>query len=226
MIPVLGIPILVRPELLWKMLDSIDVPVAEIVVIDNGDCIREVPEGTPPFTHVWTGGNLGVAASWNHLIKIRPRLPWWMIAGFDVEFAPGDLARLETHMEEQGGLAMLNGFNAFAFDRQTVRTTGLFDENFSPAYYEDNDYVYRAQLAGVEVASLPAGMKHAVSSTLNSSMELKVANSRTFPLNRAYFKAKWGGMPDRETFTTPFDAGGDIRAWTLDPDRQAGQGWT
>lgn len=226
MIPVLAIPILVRPELLWKMLATIDVPVAEIIVIDNGDCIHEVPDGTPPFTHVWPGGNLGVSASWNHVLKIRPRAPWWAFAGFDIELGAGDLERLESHMDEIGGLGMLAGFNCFGIDRLTVRTVGMFDENFFPAYFEDNDYAYRARMSGVEVTALPSGMRHQVSSTLESSPDFQRRNLHTFPANEAYYLEKWGGGPDREVFETPFADGGDLRSWTLDPNRLADQGWT
>lgn len=226
MIPVLGIPILTKPELLWKMLATIDVTVGEIVVIDNGDCIHEVPDGTPPFTHVWPGYNMGVAASWNHVIKMRPRATWWMTCGFDLEYAPGDLQRLIDHMENEGGVALLQGFSAFALDRDAVRKVGLFDENFVPAYFEDNDFDYRCRLAGVPFTGLPAGMSHKISSTLRSSDHYQAQNTYTFPLNREYFRQKWGGGPYREVFTTPFDGGGSIKDWVLSIDRLADQSWT
>ena len=227
MIPVLGVPILNRPDLLWKMLRSIDVTVGEIIVIDNGDCIHELPDDPelPDFTHVWPGYNMGVAASWNHIIKMRPRAAWWMTCGFDLEFAPGDLQRLIDHMDETGGVALLQGFSAFGIDRDAVRKVGFFDENFVPAYFEDNDYDYRCRLAEVPFCGLPAGMSHAVSSTLRSSTELQERNNYSFPLNREYFRQKWGGSPYREEFTTPFNNGGSYRDWTLSYDRLADQTW-
>ena len=225
MIPILGVPILTHPEFLWKMLATIDVTVGEIVVIDNGDCIHEVPDGTPPFTHVWPGYNMGVGASWNHIIKMRPRAPWWMTCGFDLEFAPGDLQRIIDHMEGTGGVALLQGFSAFALDRDAVRNVGLFDENFVPAYFEDNDYDYRCRLADVPFVGLPAGLSHKISSTLRSSKHYQDANQYSFPLNREYFRQKWGGSPYREVFTTPFDNGGSARDWTLNIDRLADQSW-
>ena len=225
MIPVLVIPILARPELLWKMLRSIDTVVGEVIVIDNGDIIHEVPDGLPDFTHVWPGYNMGVSASWNHGIKMRPTLPWWAIAGFDIEFAPGDLDRLAEHMEAEGGLALLGGFNAFGLDRDTVKRVGLFDENFVPGYYEDNDYDYRARLAEVNYTALPAGLRHEPSSTLRSGRDYQRKNVYTFARNREYFREKWGGMPCGEVFRTPFDEGGDPRAWSLDVTRLADQNW-
>lgn len=225
MIPILGIPILNRPELLWRMLRSIDVAVGEIVVIDNGDCIHEVPEGVPDFTHVWPGYNMGVAASWNHVVKMRPRAPWWAIFNFDLTMAEGDCQRLEDEMERTGGLVLLAGMSAFGIDRATVRQAGFFDENFVPAYFEDDDYKHRARMAGVTVTSLPWGAAHEISATMRASDELRRRNEYTFPLNREYFRQKWGGSPYREVFTTPHDGGGSVRDWTLSIDRLADQSW-
>jgi hypothetical protein len=225
MIPILGVPILVRPELLWKLLASIDTTVGEIIVIDNGDCIHEVPEGTPDFTHVWPGYNMGVSASWNHIIKMRPKAPWWAFAGFDVELGEGDLGRLARHMEDEGGVALLGGFNVFGLDRSALREVGLFDENFYPAYFEDNDYDVRCRRAGIPYTALPSGLSHQVSSTMRSSRELMERNAYTFPRNYQYFLEKWGGPVAREEFATPFNNGGDVRHWVLDPTRLADQSW-
>jgi hypothetical protein len=103
---------------------------------------------------------------------------------------------------------------------------GLFDENFVPAYFEDNDFDYRCRLAEVPFTGLPAGMSHKISSTLRSSKHYQDANSYTFPLNREYFRQKWGGSPYREVFTTPFNGGGSIKDWVLSIDRLADQSWT
>ena len=229
MIPVLGIPVLNRPDLLTKLFESIDVPVGRVLLIDNGDVVPpdEVASAAERgITTIRPGHNLGVAGSWNAIIRATPQAPWWMIANFDLEFAPGDLARLAEHMQTTGGVALLGGFSAFGVDRDAVRKVGFFDENFHPAYFEDNDFDYRCRLAQIPFVSLPAGMLHHISSTLMSSTHYQRRNAETFPANREYFQKKWGGQPYRETYTSPFNAGGDIRAWTLDIDRLADQIWT
>ena len=219
MIPVLGVPILNRPDLLKEMLASVDVPVGRVVIIDNGNVTNRADAIRP-------GRNLGVAASWNTIIQATPQAPWWFITNFDLTFAPGDLERLANHMETVGGIALLGGFSAFGVDRNVIKTVGFFDENFHPAYYEDNDFDYRCRMAEVPFVSLPAGLTHRISSTLTSSDHYYRRNSETFPANQAYFQAKWGGLPYRETYTTPFNAGGDPRAWALDIERLAAQVWT
>lgn len=223
MIPVFGVPILVRPDILQEMLASIDVEIGRMVIVDNGDVIPK--EQPPQMTIVRPGGNLGVAASWNHIIKITPDAPWWCIVNFDVVFAPGDLQRLVERMEAGVEVVMLGGFTAFGVSRSAIAKAGWFDENFIPAYFEDNDFDRRCRLTGVSMEALPAGMRHRVSSTLKDDKGAQVGNTKTFPMNRAYFKQKWGGMPYRETYETPFDEGGNPRDWRLDIDRLKEMRW-
>lgn len=220
MIPVLGVPILTRPDLLDEMLASIDVEVGEIVVIDNGGVVTRSDVSVIRPEH-----NLGVAASWNAIARATPDAAWWAIVGFDVTFAPGDLDRLTKHMETTGGCALLGGFSAFGWDHAAIEGAGWFDENFHPAYFEDNDYDYRCRLANVPLVGLPAGLAHRISSTIGSSVTYSRENARTFPYNALYYKQKWGGLPRHERFTTPFNEGGDIRAWTLDAKRLDGLRW-
>lgn len=225
MIPILGIPILNGPELLFELLDSIDVEIGEIVIVDNGDVISEYEAYERHLSLVRPSTNLGVAASWNLIIRVRPHVRWWAILNHDILPAPGDLQRLEDHMDERGGVAMLGTFSAFALDRETVKRVGRFDENFCPAYFEDNDFAYRCRLAGIPTVALPSAAVHRNSSTLAADNDVKLANDRTFPENRTYYIRKWGGAPGLEVFTTPFDRGGSCSDWDFDLDRLSEQRW-
>lgn len=231
MIPVLGVPILTEPALMWEMLRSVDVEVDRLVIVDNsgeGYYIPSLPEFDRfNVTYVRPGHNMGVAASWNAIIKTTSRAEWWAIVNHDVVFSAGDLARLEEHMDSAGGLAtMMGGFSIFGIDREVVARVGLFDENYVPAYFEDNDYDYRCRLAGVQMTGLPSGSTHRISSTLRSDPRFMEANKNTFLLNREYYISKWGGTPYQEMYDTPFNNGGDFRTWRLDIDRLADQSWT
>lgn len=224
MVPVLGVPILVGASHLWKMLDSIDYPVGRTIVVDNGGIISDDDASQHRITVIRPRHNLGVAASWNIIIKTNPWADWWMIANHDLVFSNGDIERLAKHMETVGGVALLRGFTVFGIDRGAVRKAGWFDENFVPAYFEDNDYDYRCRLTDVPLNALPSGLQHRNSSTLRDSELYAEANRRTFPKNQKYFLEKWGGSPYKEVYKTPFDQGGDPREWVLDIDR-LGQGW-
>src|SRR6476646_7004966 len=101
MIPVLAIPVINQPSMLAACLASIDEPVERLIVIDNsgtgalGDVAAAI---RPDALIVDPPSNLGVAASWNFAIRTTPDAPWWCLVNADVEFAPGDLARLAAWM--------------------------------------------------------------------------------------------------------------------------------
>jgi len=223
MIPVLGVPVLNRPDLLDEMLATVDVEVGRLIVIDNGDVVGDIPKAEV----IRPGHNLGVAASWNRIMAEVPEAPWWAIIGFDITFSPGDLARLAQTMNDAttATLALLGTFSVFGINQATIDLVGRFDENFHPAYFEDNDYDYRCQLAGVPITGLPSGLLHRVSSTIQSSPVYSRENSRTFPWNHAYYQEKWGGSPRGERFASPFNRGGGPADWELDQDRIADLAW-
>jgi GT2 family glycosyltransferase len=219
MIPVLGVPVLNRGDLAERMLESVDVDTAETLVILNGD-----PDDTRAMlrgrlvTYIDPGFNLGVAASWNFIIRARPAAPWWLIVNADIEFGPGDLAHLCSVMEDPGPrVACLFEFGAFAINQAAVDTVGWFDENFHPIYFEDNDYRRRCKLAGVPVKQLLSHTRHDNSSTIASGFARH--NERTFPRNLDYYVAKWGGPPNHETIDAP-------QTPVLDRRRLVDNAWT
>lgn len=223
MIPVLAVPVL-RPDLVGRMLASVDVPVERTLVIDNGAAVLE--RDVPGAWIVRLPSNLGVAASWNLAMKVTPRAPWWAIVNDDLVFAPGDLARLAAAMADPAPrIATLRGFSAFGINRAALVVLGYFDENFIPAYCEDADMEYRAKLLGVPITGVPSGLRHETSSTI-SLPEYGRQNARTYPANVAYYLRKWGGhLRGGETFTTPFNAGGRPDEWSLDASRLRELGW-
>ena len=226
MIPVLGVPILNRPDLLDRMLLSVNIEVDRVVIVDNGACtdLSDMYEVVIPPT------NLGVAASWNFIIRSTPDALWWLLVNADVEFGPRDLERLTFVMDEAVGptVACLLEFGAFGINREAVERVGWFDENFHPIYAEDCDYEWRCHLADVPITRLPASTRHVEggSVTYRSDPALAARNAVTYPANLAYYRDKWGGDPrGGERFTTPFDEGGDIRDWRLDIKRLRDLAW-
>lgn len=222
MIPVLGVPVLNRPDLLDAMIASIDAPVDRLLVIDNGGVVdRDDCEVIDP------GANLGVAASWNLIVKATAGAPWWALVNADVVFGPGALEALASEMAtDHPRVAMLVEFGAFGLNAATIERVGWFDEGFHPIYCEDVDYRYRCRLAGVEVVDIPNESTHVNSATYRSEPRLHQANARTYPLNVAYYQDKWGGPMGHERFTTPFDRGGSVADWTLSLARIREQSWT
>ena len=193
MIPAIIVPILTGPELLVRMLESIDTPVAHVIVIDNGRCVTMGRNRNDFIDHVSViemPANLGVAGSWNLGIKATPFAPWWLIVNHDVVFKPGALGQFAT-MAAPDTLVLNGGpqpWCAFAIGEDVVRDVGLFDESFHPAYFEDDDYLRRCT-PDVPLVRLPAGLTHHDnSSTLASGYAAQ--NAVSYGSNAAYYGHK------------------------------------
>jgi GT2 family glycosyltransferase len=223
---VVGVPVINRPDLLLRFLDSIDTA-WPVVVIDNSpgpEIIEALADRGVDL--MCPSSNLGVAASWNLIIRMHPDADWWCIANADAELGRGDLERLASEMAKPGPRWVgINGdWRVFGINAECIERAGWFDENFHPIYCEDADYEYRCRLAGVPAYSIAGAASHVGSAAIRSGYA--AANARTYPANVAYFEAKWGGrLRGGETFATPFNRGGSIRDWTLDLARLRDLSW-
>jgi len=154
--------------------------------------------------------NLGVANGWNHFIKeaARDGFDAVVVANDDIILYPGVLDRFVEQMREHD-FVCFSGQNAFSFYGMHTRLfekVGEFDENFWPAYFEDNDYHYRMKLMGLPTAYVEdPSYFHRVSATLTAfDFQRKMMHHHNFRKNTEYFVKKWGGMPHEETYTIPF----------------------
>jgi GT2 family glycosyltransferase len=201
MIPNLTVPVLNRYDLLQRMLDSLDYPIGHLLIIDNGAADVEqafelnVPVVVEHTTYLPMPANLGVAASWNLGIKSFPYDDVWFFASNDMAFSPGDLERLSGARRDEITLAsMFPYWQAFAVGYEAVSALGLFSEAFFPAYFEDNDYMRRAEHHGVPVRRIEMDLWHENSATINSDDRLRQRNNETFSRNRARFEWKMSGL--------------------------------
>jgi GT2 family glycosyltransferase len=191
------VPVLNRYDLLQRMVDSIDIPL-ELLVLDNGDALEtlKVPNMVDArVLHLPT--NQGVAGSWNLGIKLYPFESVWFFSSADTVYKPGTLEKM-SHAKTDS--ITLNSefpyWQTFAIGEEVVRRIGLFDENLYPIYFEDNDYMKRADEAGIKIEYLAAPVSHDNSSTIRSDENLARQNDRTFSNNSEYFRAKTEGRWD------------------------------
>lgn len=97
-------------------------------------------------------------------------------------------------------------FACFMMTEKCWEEVGEFDENFFPAYFEDNDYHRRILLKGLTAKTVPqAPYFHYGSSTQKTSDGVP---SDKFLLNQQYYVKKWGGLPGAETFQSPHNNNG------------------
>ena len=201
-IPTLIVPTLNGHKRLSNMIDSIDYPVNDLIIIDNGHSNR----GAFELMHIYNNdnvykthtislpSNLGVAASWNLGIKLTPFSEYWCIVNDDVTFEPGALELLAAS-SGGGNLALPDSpqpFSAFTIGEDVVDAVGLFDEIFYPAYFEDTDYKRRVQahMGSGPFVYTQARINHRNSSTIGSDAALMAANHDTYRNNSDSFNCK------------------------------------
>jgi hypothetical protein len=203
LLPLLGIPILNRPDLLAQLLESLDHPVERLAIVDNsllpqadtGDASQQGPTevqryldalcqlGHPLVNHIHVARpfrNLGVAASWNLILSSFPEAPIALLANNDVRFAPGilksSLARIDACRPQV--LQLLPspaGFSAFLLTTLCWDRLGLFDPNFHPAYGEDLDYRDRIR-ANPEVEEIDGGFAHGAMQAINPGQSATISS--------------------------------------------------
>jgi GT2 family glycosyltransferase len=214
---------------------SVDAPVPNLFIVNNGDdrgvaeaadriSRRDIPNGSLfGSVVVEKFQNLGVAGSWNHIARTRPG-PWFLV-GNDIKFLPGDVAKTNAVLSRNADATIVHamGCSAFVLTEVGVRTLGYFDENFYPAYFEDNDYLRRVSISGAKTVGVPdfTGIHgeppHSYGScTINSDKRLQMRNLTTFGNGMKYYIEKWGGEPAKEKFRTPFNRDVPLGYWTLD----------
>lgn len=196
MIPVMIVPVLSNYKKLDTMINSINYPIRELLIIDNG---AKNSDWTPQWNrwihktwHIRIPNNLGVAGSWNLGIKSTPMSNYWLITNFDVEWG-GDSLKLFNETASPEKLVLSNGtpeWCAFTLGWKVVQKIGLFDEALHPAYFEDNDYERRIKKNqdGIIIEKSFIPIAHDNSSTLKSGY--RQINDVTFPDNATYYRKK------------------------------------
>jgi len=227
-IPILMTPVLNRWDLAKRMLESVDVYVETVLIIDNGmtkkpgvvtdrEQVGRVVQWLPPNTGLGYGGAI------NFMVTQFPDCPWWLWASNDVVFHPGQLEHVARRMGEADGPRLITGgFTWGAANAAVIDRVGLVDDwSFFPIYFDDNDYHYRCTLAGIEWIEDRSGWthgdsQHGASLTIQSDPKIRMANDRSFVQNSRAYIDKWGGPPGHETFTSPWNSGMPI--WVTKPD--------
>jgi GT2 family glycosyltransferase len=235
-IKTLGIPVLNRGDLLLRCILSIDSPIENLFIINNGedrsvaDAVARIQRKDIPNAGMFGDirvekfRNLGCAKSWNHIIRTSPGA--WLISGNDIQFSPGDVERIKEVLSQNQDASIIcaMAYAVYCFTDIGVRKVGMFDENFYPAYFEDNDHSRRVALSNAKAVSVP-GFKaiHGEapnwgSCTINSNPTLQRKNAITFRNLRDYYIEKWGGEPGKEKFITPYNRGVSLDFCEVDPD--------
>lgn len=189
-VPVLIIPVINRFDLLELVLDSIDYPVDNILIIDNSNSYKTNRENV----HVLNmPANLGVAGSWNLGIKCFPHSSYWMIGSNDNVWIPGSMKMLHNESNENSLTLSNEDWNTFSIGCNIIKKIGLFDENYYPAYHEDTDYLERIRLHNMKecIKKTNIPMKSfGAGTTMHSNLQFLQKNNLTGESNRLYYMEK------------------------------------
>lgn len=168
------------------------------------------------------GINRGVSTSWNEgiLAAYREGADVVVVANDDVYFSDGDVDQLaekalrcrERYIVTCAGRHLRyprpipsHGYAVFAINPVALDTIGCFDENIFPAYCEDQDYAWRARLAGLAEENCADTMVyHGGSGAIFSDRVLLQQKGMTHGRNLEYYRRKWGGDGGSERFQHPF----------------------
>lgn len=189
-IPVMIVPILNRYDLLDSMLNSINYPIDNILIIDNGGSFKIEKEN---ITVLNMPANLGLSASWNLGIKCYPHSKYWLFASADTVWAEDSLKQIDESSGSDKLILTDDSYGCFSVGENVIEKIGLFDEYFYPIYFEDNDFHERVARFCPENTIVSTGIKTKPdqgSQTINSDDKLKNKNHETFVKNQDYYKYK------------------------------------
>jgi hypothetical protein len=189
-IPVLIVPILNRYDLLESMLDSINYPIDNILIIDNGGEFKTEKENVRVLN---MPANLGLSASWNLAIKCHPHSKYWLFASADTRWGDTALEEIDKLSGPDKLILTNDAYGCFSVGENVIEKIGLFDEYYYPIYFEDNDFHERVARFCPENTIVSTAINTAPevgSQTINSDDKLKNINHQTFIKNEEYYKYK------------------------------------
>ena len=193
----------------------------ETLRLHNNNASHSSSQYRNPFVHhvryVINRQSTGCAQAWNTVYRLYPNQPFWLKSANDILLLPNALKSfyLETwklarsdpdvgmtsaaiDFGSSAGIRKTFGLMLWSTTRQGVLSVGMYDENFYPAYFEDEDIVWRHYIANkkfvvfqdIVVKHGDGDGYHSGSIREDKSGKLKKIVNRS--MNEKYLKFKWG----------------------------------
>jgi GT2 family glycosyltransferase len=204
----IGIPTLNRWDLLQPALlfYFTDFPNTKIYIVDNGKQDINSKIKNANLTIFEPSNNLGVSASWNYLCDtIFEENDYAVILNDDIYLGrrEHELDNLLTN-HKKDFYTSTQDWCSFILPKSTYTKVGKFDIDFYPAYFEDNDYMYRMQLAGLKsIFKIPFLSPFLYKASMTLEKDPSIRNG--YINNARLYEEKWGGRPNEEKFKTPYN---------------------
>jgi len=206
------IPVLDSLEYTQQCIDSLSeyAPNAEIIIVNNGSQpdTKQYLDGLKHIKVIHWDVNEGVSKAWNAGLKLATR-DVLCVLNNDVTVKENGMQRL-TEAAIEVGIAGVSGFcfnldwtlayetqneseadvlggYCLVFRRDIWNKVGEFDELFTPACWEDNDWCLRARQLDCKWRIINGQINHYCSKTLNRVFDLYTLGNQ----QRAKFVHKW-----------------------------------
>lgn len=199
------------PECLEKLYANYWKP-AETLIVDNGRQLDPATIKKFPVRIITPEARIALAAAWNLIFREVPREQILLLN--DDAFLSGGSVQLlsDAAQRPNSGAAAINGnWGAVLITRKLYELIGPFDENFWPAWHEDDDWRVRMRLADRRVIHvIDSQYRHIDHGTqLAMSPEEREQFNRWREEGREYYIRKWGDRPGHEIFMVPFNGAND-----------------
>jgi GT2 family glycosyltransferase len=204
---IVGVPTINRADLLNEALQRYfeDFKDTEIFIVDNGN--QDIITREEKFAIYRPTQNLGVAKSWNTIMDYADKVKATYVLMLNDDILLGK-SEHEIKMLIRNNLDadFINSFcnwSSYVLKVEAWKKAGKFDEEFFPAYFEDNSFDYKMTLIGAKKTwtSFLDPMIYRNSMTIAKDPSL---NNR-FQENRNIYIDMWGGLPTEEKYVTKFN---------------------
>ena len=204
---IVGIPTLNRADLLNEALERYleDFKDTEIFIVDNGN--QSIITREEKFAIYRPEENLGVAKSWNMIIDYADKINATHVLMLNDDIVLGKTEHeIKMVIRNNPDADFINSFQnwcSYILKVEAWKIAGKFDEDFFPAYFEDNSFDYKMTLSGRKKTwtSFLDPLVYRNSMTIAKDPAL---NNR-FAQNRALYIQMWGGLPAEEKYLTKFN---------------------
>ena len=203
---VLAIPTINRADLLNEALAKYfeDFKDTHIAICDNGN--QDILTREENFMIYRPQENLGVAKSWNMLMDYSEKIGATHVLMLNDDIYLGK-TETELYMLIKNDIDadFINSFHnwcSYILRVDIWKKAGKFDEEFFPAYFEDNSFDYKMTLVGAKKSwtSFLDPIVYRNSMTIAKDPTL----NQKFMQNKQMYLNMWGGLPSEEKYKTKF----------------------
>ena len=204
---VVAIPTINRADLLNEALAKYfeDFKNTHIAICDNGN--QDIITREENFMIYRPQENLGVAKSWNMLIDYSDKIgaTHVLILNDDIYLGKNEteLALLIKNNLDADFINSFHNWCSYILRVDIWKKAGMFDEEFFPAYFEDNSFDYKMTLVGAKKTwtSFLDPIVYRNSMTIAKDPTL----NQKFMQNKQMYIQMWGGLPTEEKYLTKFN---------------------